>query len=844
MSQSDPDLDDLPDVPDVPDEPAGDAHASLTDDEAVRKINRRVSPFGWVVVLAALGAAGGTGYYMFNSAREASTESDGLARGRAELTAITERNLPPAETARLVRELYAHTTSRGVKQSARRLLAQLRDPECVPMLIEGLSEVGAGRKQAALGLAEIGLPAGASARSALMAVLPTADPATEKLEVAWALVVLEEPQAWPVVRQLLEENKLQTVTNLDGRRIFDPALVARMAGRQRLHELVTSPSVISRRLAALSLGEVGTPEVLDDLLVLVRDPSNDLSVEREAAIGLGRTGDPRGADAIVGFLNAHADARDGVLAALATSSGARGLGVIIHGATDLPTRATATRLLRDQHDPDAGDALFEALQAATGTDEVSVGMKRNAVFGLAEIGDPRSVEGLMAYATHALTAFDPNSTSEAKMALELIRSVPGASARAKDGLLAIIRDPHGDFVRTPSIIALSRAGDPSVASVVLPFLAQPDAMEGAAVAICALHHPDCVGRVLPMARMPAGLHMAEETVRDEEVLIRRRTAIRALAWLGYGTTPLPPATRTAVVRDLRRIVEDANDRRSLREEAGYTLAAIADDATLADMAAKAADTHLAEDARVFYIYALRGRCTPAIATQLVTTYLRRGTNPDIMRGAAIAAGFGADTATSDALIPLIQTTEPQDAAVRVSAAIAIVLGGNARAANALVDVLLHNDELAGMLQNEFSPRGAAGGANNATVQENWSLLALTAPMFEDGRVARRIEVAGILDLGRNNHHFAWATNWLTVRLRSGWDNAIGVTAVDVRRLLRESALGTDTYKRDQAFRAFRMLGDRGSLQALKRQTRNADAAERARRELNELAGASAAAGAT
>lgn len=836
MRQSDPgSTDDLPEVPDMPDEPSSDGGVMVSDDEAVRRINRRVSPVGWLAILAVLGVGGGTGYYMINSARQEANEDQDLARGRAELTAITERNLPNAETARLVREVYGRFQSRGVRQAARRLLAQLADPESVPMLIEGLAEPGAGRKQAALGLAEIGLPAAAAAKSALLAVLPTADPVTERLEVAWALVVLQEPQAWPTVRTLLEQNKLQAVTNLDGRRIFDPALVARMAGREHLHELVTSREVVSRRLAALSLSEIGTPEVLDDLVILVAD--RDPSIAREAAIGLGRTGDPRAAEPLVRYLNANPAERESVLSALAVSSGAPGLAVVIHGAQDLPTRATATRLLREQRDPDAGDALFEALGvASTGTDEVSVGMKRNAIFGLAEIGDARSVDGLMAYATNALTHMDTNSTAEAKQALELIRSVPGASARAKDGLLALIRHPQGDFVRTPSIIALSRAGDPAVASVVVPFLTQPDAMEGAAVALCALHHPDCGSRVLPMVRQPANLHMVEETVIDEPVLNSRRTAIRALSWLSYGTTPVAPATRAAAVTALRRIVEDATDRRSLREEAGYTLAAIADDAALADMAAKATDTRLPEEARIYYIYALRGRCTPEIATRLVQTYLRRGVNPDIMKGAAIAAGFGANEATSDALIPLIQTTESQDASVRFAAAIAVVIGGNARAAHALVDVLVNNDELAGMLQNEFAPRGATGGANNAAVQENWSLLPLTAAMFDDGRAFRRIEVAGILEAGKQNRHYAWATTWLTTRLRSGWDNAMGASALDVRRLMREAALGSDAYKRDMAFRGFRVLLDRGSLHSLRRQTRVPEASERARRELGELSG--------
>ena len=149
MRQSDPgSTDDLPEVPDMPDEPSSDGGVMVSDDEAVRRINRRVSPFGWLGILAVLGVGGGVGYYMVNTAKQEVNEEQDLARGRTELTAITERNLSNAETARLVREVYGRYHTRGVRQAARRLLAQLADPESVPMLIEGLAEPGAGRKQA------------------------------------------------------------------------------------------------------------------------------------------------------------------------------------------------------------------------------------------------------------------------------------------------------------------------------------------------------------------------------------------------------------------------------------------------------------------------------------------------------------------------------------------------------------------------------------------------------------------------------------------------------------------------------------------------------------------------
>ncbi len=829
MQQTDDGPSDVPQVYDLP-----------SDEEASRQIRKRVGLAGWLLAVPVLAVLGGTGYYVYSSAQSDAQESEARAQGRRELDALLQQNLPAEQTAARVRAIYQSNSNESVRQSCRRILAGLKDPQSVPLLIEGLRVPGASRAQAALGLAEIGLPAAASARAPLLATLPTTNLQTDRVEVAWALAVLQESSAWPTVRELLEEQKLQAVQGLDGRRVFDPAVVARMAGRERLHDLVSSQSVASKRLAALSLSELGTPEVVDDLLVLVRDA--DESVAREAAVGLGRAGTPQAVEGLVPFLNSHAPDRDGILGAVASSSGARGLGAIIHGTTDPAVRATATRLLRDQQDPDAGDALAESMAAATGDDDLSKATKRNAIFGLAEIGDPRAVDGLMTYATYALTHLDPASTTEAKQALELIRRIPGGPARVKDGLAAIVRDPHGDFVRTPAILALARAGDPSVAPTLTPFLTQPDAQEGAATALCMLHHPACFTTVLNQAKQPAGLRMVEETARDEEVNTRRRNAIRSLAWVGSeggGSLPaVPAASRAAVVRELRRIIEDPTDRRALREEAGYALASVADDRTLEEVSTRATDASVPEESRIYYIYALRGRSTPTIAARLVQTYLRRGVSPEVMKGAAIAAGFGADDALGDALAPLISGADAQDNSVRFAASIAAVLGGNARSTQALIDALATNDELGGLLQNEFAPRGAGRGDNNTAMQENWSLLPLTEAMFRDGRVFRRVQTATALDTGRAGKHYSWAQNQLVARLKAGWESALGVSSYDVRRLLREAALGDNAERRDLAFKALRITADRGSLHALRRQTRDAAVSERARRELLELSGGS------
>ena len=59
----------------------------------------------------------------------------------------------------------------------------------------------------------------------------------DQVEVVWALVVVNEPTAWPKIRELLESGRLQQVKTLGQRNAFDPALVARVAGVAHLVEL-------------------------------------------------------------------------------------------------------------------------------------------------------------------------------------------------------------------------------------------------------------------------------------------------------------------------------------------------------------------------------------------------------------------------------------------------------------------------------------------------------------------------------------------------------------------------------------------------------------------------------
>ncbi len=62
----------------------------------------------------------------------------------------------------------------------------------MPLYIEGLHRTGNERRQAAIAIAEIGMPEGAAARDTLAEVLPQTSE-VDKAEVTWAMVVLNDP---------------------------------------------------------------------------------------------------------------------------------------------------------------------------------------------------------------------------------------------------------------------------------------------------------------------------------------------------------------------------------------------------------------------------------------------------------------------------------------------------------------------------------------------------------------------------------------------------------------------------------------------------------------------------
>jgi HEAT repeat protein len=834
MSEHDPfdppsDPNDLPPVPPSDDafSESGGGYLSGGDDEEVRKINRRVSPVGKIVALLVVAGLGTTGVFIAKSAQEEAAEKQAGVDGRAALERLVAETQDRSQLPAKVRELYErYKASEEVRMSCRRLLAQLRDPQSVTILIEGLRRRGNERRQAALAIAELGPTAAASAKDALMAALPDTDERVDRADVAWALVVLGEPRAWAEVVKLLSDGKLQQVKDLENRPFFDPALVSRLAGRERLVQLATDSTgttaqqTARKRIAASALAEMATPEVFDVLVRLSQDA--DVEVATLAAIGLGRSGENRAAEPVLAFLNSHGDARERVLNALAQHSGGPGLAVIGQNATDVTTRRMAVRLMMELQDPSAGDALFAIMNSIppTATDANQREIRTRACFGLGDIGDPRAADGLLEIARWPIgRPFDANADMEAKQAMDKLVRIPGAAARVKAGLLELL--PRADFMRTQILLALGASGDASIGPRVAQYLTDDQAQEGAARAVSRLRYAPGIATLRAQIRRPPNVRMDQQTIQNEQIYIKRRNAIRGLAWSGD----------VRIAADMMRIIEDSADEPRLREDAGNTLATIADDAAVQQIAQRALDSTKPVDVRRFYLLALRVRSTPQIATQLVSAYLKPNENVYVMRYAAIAAGFGGDASTADAIRPLLASS---DSNVRLNAGIAAVLLGTEALATAMVESLASNNEFAGLIGPEFVTRGAQTGG--PTMMEPLDLMPLTEAMFTSGAVARRIDGALALERGRGANHYDFGISWLRTRIKSGWDHPLGITPYEARERLRRAAMGSDAAARDTAFRLFRSLNDRGSLLFIRRQ--GGEPAEQARRLLLEINSAS------
>ncbi len=631
-----------------------------SDDEAIRKISRRTSNVGRVAFLLIILCVGGLGAAWYMRDQKAQSEMAELER----INALEDQS----QVAPALRELLPQLVDPDHKALAIRVLGmRYKDEQSVPLFIQALDEPGIVRRDAAQALAAIGLPAAESAKQKLLDVLPTTD-VIDRAAVVWALAVLRESRAADAIIEEFSRGGLQ---DKEG---FDPRIITEVLGPERLgsEQLITHRSEPVRRLTALALAESGTPDVVGPLgrlltaeLALPQEvpegqpedtPVQSVEVIRAAAAGLGRTGEAAAAQPLFALLEAQPSMRAVVIDGLRKSSGASALANLIGQARDAGVKLELVRLLAETHDPSSADTLAGLLE------DPDNDIKAEAAYALAELGDRRATAKLLELAQN------PDTIDEALLGLKRL-----GDPASVEGLVALLTSNPGrkaDILR-----ALGRTGDQNVSRYLEPELEGDDA-GAAALALADLGSETGYRKLLTIIPRPANVEMGatnagERAISNDALIAKRRAAITAV-----GQFARPDAAEA-----LMRIVEDPLDDYELRSRAAAALGQVATPEHLAAVIAKVQDPTVDETIRRYYLQALWQKPQPSLNPQLMQL-IASDAPSEIRRAASLAVGYSADPAQDQALMTMLDNE-----ATRREAAFAITLGGSAEAAAKLAETL-------------------------------------------------------------------------------------------------------------------------------------------------------------
>ncbi|MCC6875169.1 MAG: HEAT repeat domain-containing protein [Sandaracinaceae bacterium] len=765
----------LTELPEIPDPPVGlstampDLGAPVTDDDALKKMGRRTTPFGRIVtILLVLGAIGlgvfwWTRYQRFERRWDAYNEAQ-------------EQSQNTDDFLRRLREILPQTDDDEVKVRILQKFAQYQDSASVTLVAQQLeSNVPTVRAQAARTLAAIGSPHADAAKPALLRVLPSTD-ARDRAPVVWALAVLGESAAADAIIDEFSSGRLQ------GQPGFDARVIANVLGPQRLASdaLINHDEVAVRTLTAQALAEAASADVIDPLARMVdfelQRPEPDENVLRAIASGLGRAGDPRAGQPLFRILERQPRMRSVVLDSLRKTVGAPGVAALIPAAQDVSVKRELVRMLSLSHDPRAADTL-----AGFVSDE-DADIRQDAAFGLAELGDARGLETLIALARG-------EDLTVARDALNHIKNLGAESAA--DGLAEMLEDETNFLGRRASVLrALGTTGATQAGPAIERFL-ESDDVASAAAALADLDYDPAFDRLARMIPRPRDVDFATPTVANETAFMNRTAAVRAIG--RYGRSEVAPALMT--------IIEDPQDDRRLRQDAGFALGAVADNDVRQQVLAKIRDTNIEEIARRYYMAALWQRPDPTMVNDLLDLIQSPDTPPDVKRASALAVGYTASPAADDRITQMLEAE-----ATRREAAFAIVLGGNEAQARALLGRLGQDQELRGIVQDSLLN------------QENDWFNLITGQMFESGQIFRRLRVAQILNEGEGDNRHGYAWQQVITRLRAGWDGHDGVTPREIRRRLWDALRGDDPERRRLVAAVFAAMDERGLLMAARDQS--------------------------
>lgn len=736
--------------------------SGMSDDQALKKIGQRTSTTGKVLTIAiVLGVAGLVFTYIQSSAnydaRMDGIEAAGELEGDAMLSAL--------------RNVLETSEYDDVRVRAIRNLAHFKDEGSVPAFTKALESPGVVRRAAALGLARIGSPAADSAKPALLAALPKTD-ARDRPQVVWALAVLKEQAATDAILEEFTKGLLQ------GQPDFDPKVITEALGIQKLSspELTGHAEKSVRTLVAVSLAEAASPEVVEPLMRMIAKPDEDTEVVRAAVTGLGRAADPRAAGAMFKLMVDRPAMRQSVLDALARSTAAPQLAILLKSAKDPVNKRDLVRLLHETHDPRAADAFAGFVNDADEDTRIE------ATYALAELGDKRAVEPLL-----TLAASEDDGTGSD--ALDHLRRL--GVPEVAEPLMKMFDDFPG---RKASIMrALGASGAQAAGPLLLKELSGDD-IGSAAKALGQLHYEKAYPVFVSMLKRDPKVDFSRPGIPTEMAYRNRYEAMQGLRFFGK------PEGRNEkeyakCVEALQIIVEDPDDDPRLSAAAGATLGEIADDAVYEAMLAKILDTSVEERIRANYVQGLWRRPNPAVSTRLMPLFTQ-ATPGTIKTAAALAIGYAGNPANDAGLMQLLDN--PTE---RRYAAIATTLGGSPEGAAKLLEVLPTDRDAEEILRL----------AVNSNEDDNFNLL--MAPMFESGQIFRRMKVADVLRTGTEKISYGYVWTHLANRLAAGWDGPGGVSGREVRDFFMKTLAGPNPEHRVLTAEMLASMNMRGLLLA-------------------------------
>lgn len=739
--------------------------------------------------------------------------------------------LPKDEQLPKWREWSVTDRSDELRAEALKQLAWAKDPAGVDAAIAALkAQSEPVQAMAAVALAEYGSPAADKARGPLLEALKTAGPGA-KPQMAWALVVLGESQAFEQVMQLYRLGHLSQVQRLGGGIAFDPERIVKLVSLDKLATMAGDESPAVRQLVATVLSRNAEPKFTDTLIKLVQDP--DAEIAQQAAPGLGKIGDERAVGPLIEALKkADKDNRKKFLHSLRDGIGTAGLMLALDTVDEDVKRGWYQTkqifdMVRELSDPRGGDVLLKYINQ-----NPHIHWQTEAAFAMAEIGDVRAVPTLAKrlrmdplkiysdqYDHEMLLKRDDNervisARHIADLAVLHPDKVEDIAVQAEDAVMFWVHElpsPHANGLRalaamnsTKDIEALRKWSNPDVP---LPKEGQqPPMPEEWVIAQSALRYvgwlkdePSKNVLLKALTLRPAELDVTMEGLMQGGVAILGM-ALRAV---GVGAADgLSQWRDPAAFKPLLKYVEEKMNNEQSRMSACAALAWVAKDEDMLEVAKKIQEYDGLEKSdqfiRACLLETLITRPVPGTSSALITL-MKPETAIETRHQLARAigkAGFEQEIETK--LFELMK-----DDAMMNDAALALVLGGTPETAARAVALYAEKDKAALEELQDLWYRSFGYWSNED---------------LEKGRIAKWVDNAvAISRVEIRQTPQEWATALLMRQFDNlDFDNGPhSFTRVVLRYRLWNAAKSEDKEKREGAIRTLLFMKEQGVLLALR-----------------------------